>query len=43
MNDCLGLKMTDEEVKDLMNEIDTNKNGLIDFGILLLFLLYFLR
>ena len=32
MNDCLGLKMTDEEIRELMAEVDTNKNGQIDFG-----------
>ena len=31
MNDCLGLKMNDEEIKELMEEVDTNKNGQIDF------------
>jgi calmodulin len=25
--------MSDEELRDLMNEVDTNKNGQIDFGL----------
>ncbi|KAK2955853.1 putative Calmodulin [Blattamonas nauphoetae] len=32
MNDCMGMKMTDEEVKLMLEEIDTNHNGLIDFN-----------
>ena len=39
MNDCLGLKMTDEEIRDLISEVDTNKNGQIDFGIIIFSLL----
>ena len=28
--------MTDEEIRELMAEVDTNKNGQIDFGLFLL-------